>query len=275
MDSRVESGMLPANGARLYYEVAGEGHPLVLIHAGVADHGMWDGQFEVFARHYRVVRYDARGYGKSLTEDVECSNRQDLSDLLKHLGMAKAHVLGVSRGGQIAMDFTLERPGQVSALVMVASGPGGYKSPRPNPEAETLMFQEMDAAWEAKDFARLADLEVHLWVDGPGQPTDRVPSTIRERVREMILNNYRTHTVEGKPQPLTPPAAGRLAEIRVPMLTVTGDLDTSHIRAAADFMEQHVRGAKNVILPGTAHMLNMERADAFTRIVLEFLGGLS
>jgi len=267
--------MLPANGARLYYEVAGEEHPLVLIHTGVADHRMWDGQFEVFARHYRVVRYDARGYGKSVTEDVEFSNRQDLSDLLKHLGMAKAHVLGVSRGGQIAMDFTLERPGTVSALVMVASGPGGYESPRPNPEAETRMFQELEAAWEAKDFARLADLEVRLWVDGPGQPADRVPATIRERVCEMILNNYRTHTIEGKPQPLPPPAAGRLAEIRVPTLIVTGDLDTSHIRAAADFMEQHIRGTKNVILPGTAHMLNMERVDAFTRIVLEFLGALS
>lgn len=274
MAEQHRAGFAEVHGARLYYEVVGEGHPLVLIHAGVADHRMWDDQFEVFARHYQVVRYDARGYGKSVTDDGGFSDRQDLSDLLEHLRLATAHVLGVSRGGQIAMDFTLERPGKVSALVMVASGPGGYKSPHPNPEVETMMFQETDSAWKAKDFARLADLGVRLWVDGPGQPADRVPSTIRERVREMILNNSRTHTIEGKPQPLTPPAVGRLAEIRVPTLIVTGDLDTSHIRSAADFMEQNIRRAKKLILPRTAHMLNMERPDAFNRIVLEFLGSV-
>src|SRR2546421_8761630 len=81
----VETGFVKAPGARLYYEAAGRGHPLLLIHAGVADCRMWDAQFQVFAEQFRVVRYDTRGFGKSLTEDVSFSNRQDVSDLLDHL----------------------------------------------------------------------------------------------------------------------------------------------------------------------------------------------
>jgi len=274
LDTPREGGTVQVGGATLRYDAAGRGHPLILLHAGVADRRMWDEPFAALASHYRVVRYDTRGYGGSVTEDVEFSNRQDLADLLLHLEIAQAHLLGVSRGGQIAMDFTLERPAMVSALVMVAAGPGGFESADPAPQAETRTFDEMEAAWKAKDFERLADLEVRFWVDGPGQPEGRVPANIREHVREMVLNNYRTHTVEGKPQPLKPPAAGRLAEISVPTLIVTGDLDTSHIRAAADFMTQHIRAARKIVLPGTAHMLSLEQPETFTRIVLEFLEGV-
>ncbi len=271
VDGRRERGTVEVAGSTLHYEAAGTGHPLVLIHAGVADHRMWDGPFAAFARSYRVIRYDTRGYGASLTEDVEFSNREDLAALLDHLGITRAHLLGVSRGGQIAMDFTLERPSKVSALIMVASGPGGFHSPDPVPEVETKVFDEMEAAWEAKEFERLADLELRFWVDGPGQPEGRVPAPIREHVREMILHNYRTHAVEGKPQPLKPPAAARLGEISVPALIVTGDLDTSHIRAASDFITEHIRGARKVVIPGTAHMLSLEQPQTFIQIVQEFL----
>ena len=268
-----ERGTVQVDGARLHYETAGAGRALILLHAGVADHRMWDEPFAAFASHYRVIRYDARGYGASVTEDVEFSNRQDLARLMTHLGIEQAHLLGVSRGGQIAMDFTLEQPAMVSALVMVASGPGGFKSPDPTPQAESRQFDEMEAAWSEKNFERLADLEVRFWVDGPGQPEDRVPAGVRDHVREMILQNYRTHSVEGKPQPLKPPAAGRLAEIVVPTLIVTGDLDTSHIRAAAAFMAEHIRGSRKVEIPGTAHMLSLEQPETFIRAVLDFLQG--
>lgn len=274
MGMQRERGTVQVGGATLHYEAAGEGQALILLHAGVADHRMWDQPFAALAAHYRVVRYDARGYGASVTEDVEFSNREDLAHLMTHLGITQAHLLGVSRGGQIAVDFTLERPAMVSALVMVASGPGGFESPDPAPQAESRQFDEMEAAWTAKDFEQLADLEVRFWVDGPGQPEDRVPARIREHVREMILHNYRTHTVEGKPQPLKPPAAGRLAEIAVPTLIMTGDLDTSHIRAAAGFMAEHIRGGRKVEIPGTAHMLSLEQPEAFIRVVMDFLQGL-
>src|SRR5262249_10957646 len=148
-------------GGPLYYEVAGEGHPLVLIHAGVADHTMWDDQMDAFAQHYRVICYDTRGFGKTPVVDRDFSNRQDLYDLLKHLGVERAYVIGVSRGGQIATDFTLEHPEMVDALIPVASGLSGFNESAT--DQEMSFFNQMEEAWEKKDFDRLADLDVRFW----------------------------------------------------------------------------------------------------------------
>lgn len=272
----IETGTIQAEGGPLYYEVAGEGHPLVLVHAGVADHTMWDDQFEAFAQRYRVVRYDTRGYGKSpvKAEGHEFSNRQDIYELLSHLGIEKTYILGLSRGGMIALDFTLEHPEMVDALIWVASGVGGHE--HPPTEAEMALFTEYqkveEGAWEKKDYALLADWDVKVWADGPGQPEGRADSRVRARVREMCINNYSTHTVEGKPVVLDPPAVGRLHEIQVPTLVVVGDLDTSDTQAAADFMAEKVEGARKVVFPGVAHMVNMEKPEEFTNLALNFLG---
>lgn len=271
---QVEKGFFDIPGARLYYEVAGEGRPLVLIHAGVADCRMWDDQFLEFAQSHRVLRYDTRGYGQSVTEDVAFSNREDLDALLTHLRIDRASLVGVSRGGTIAIDFTVEHSERVSALIPVASGLSGHSLGAAVPAAEQEAFDQMEALWKERDFDHLAELEVRMWVDGPGQPATRVPSTVRERVRAMILHTYRTHQVEGRPQPLTPPAIGRLGEIRVPTLVIVGDLDTAGVLAAADVLVRDIHGARKVVIPGTAHMLNMEKPLEFTRVVMSFLRGL-
>lgn len=266
---RVESGYVPVSGARLYFEVTGDGHPLVLIHAGIADCRMWDEQFTEFSKTYRVIRYDTRGFGKSKTEDVEFSNRQDLFDLLEHLDLETAYILGASRAGGIALDFTLDHPEKVDALILVGSGLGGLDH-RP-PDHEKRMFDEMSEAWDQKDFVRLAGLELKMWVDGPGQHESRVAPALRDRVREMILDTYNAHTTEGKPQRLDPPAAKRLAEVEAPTLIILGDLDESGVLAASDQLERGIRGARKVVMAGTAHMPSMERPSEFNQIVLDFL----
>ena len=98
----VQSGLAEVNDTCLYYEVAGTGPPLVLIHGFTLDTRMWDDQFEAFSKHYRVVRYDMRGYGQSalpvLGEDY--SHVDDLRALLDHLGITKTHVIGLSKIGR-------------------------------------------------------------------------------------------------------------------------------------------------------------------------------
>src|SRR3989304_8927774 len=106
----VQTGFVDVEGARLYYETAGAGRYLVLIPAGVAGSRMWDDQFLVFAERFQVVRYDTRGFGRSKTEDVPFSNRQDLRELLRHLGVGRTSLCGGYHRGQIAIDFTLEYP---------------------------------------------------------------------------------------------------------------------------------------------------------------------
>src|SRR5258708_1907088 len=118
-------GFAAVDGARLYYEIMGAGHPLVLVHAGIADSRMWDDQFAAFAEHFTVVRYDIRGFGKSVMPPGVSSTYRDLHGLLRVLGIERAHVVGLSIGGGIAIDFTLQHPEMVTALVPVASGLGG------------------------------------------------------------------------------------------------------------------------------------------------------
>src|SRR5947209_20150411 len=105
---RAETGYIETNGTKLYYEVMGEGHPLVLIHGGYMDRRMWDDQFAAFAEQYQVIRYDVRGFGKTELPQVPYADRQDLYDLLQALGVTKTYLLGLSLGGEVAIDFTLE-----------------------------------------------------------------------------------------------------------------------------------------------------------------------
>ena len=264
-----ETGYAETNGAKIYYEVAGAGYPVVLIHAGVADHTMWDDQMGPFAEKYRVIRYDTRGFGKSLAEDVEYSDRQDLHDLLKHLGVERAHLIGVSRSGQIATDFTLEHPDIVSALVPVAAGLSGFPG-QPN-DAEMALFEEAEAAEEAGDWEKVATLDVRIWGDGPEQPEGRFPKALREKMWRMCYNTYTANGLDRPSTPLEPRAAKRLSEIKVPALIIHGDLDLSPVAEAAAAMEAGIQGARRVLIEGTAHMIPMEKPEEFNRLVLDFL----
>jgi pimeloyl-ACP methyl ester carboxylesterase len=267
------SGTLDVGGAQLYYEVAGAGHPLVMIHAGIADHSMWDEQFSVFAQRYRVVRYDTRGFGKTLTEDVEFSNRTDLRRLLEHLGIERAYLMGCSRGGQIATDFTIEFPQMAAALISVCGGVSGMSEVKLS-DAEEHLFAEMEKAEEAHDWARVADLDVAVWVVGPKRIPEQVDPHLRECVHQMCLTNYTTHKTLGKTQVLTPPAAQRLAEIDVPTLIIVGEYDTTSAHAAADTLTAGICGARKVLMHDTAHLPGMEKPEEFNRLVAEFLGSL-
>ncbi|MEJ7753085.1 MAG: alpha/beta hydrolase [Candidatus Limnocylindrales bacterium] len=266
MSQTTDSVKVP--GGSLYYEVEGEGQALTLIHAGVAHLRMWDEQVPVLAERYRVIRYDTRGFGKTRSEDVEFSNRADLRALLDHLAVEKTHLLGISRGGSVALDFTLEVAERVRSLVMVASTPGGFE--HEDAELDSL-WTEMERLYEAKDWAALVEMETALWTDGPGQPTDRVDGGMRRRMVDWNLWNYRADPGEGKPQTLDPPAVGRLAEVSVPTLVMWGDLDESGVLAGSAALVAGIPDVRSHVFPDVAHMVSLERPEEFTQRVLEFL----
>src|SRR5260370_12110997 len=114
------TGMAGVNGTHLYYEQAGSGHPLVLIHGFTLNTQMWEDQFGVFARHYRVIRYDMRGSGQSaMVTEEPFTEVDDLRALLDTLGVSRAFILGLSRGGSVTIDFALTYPERTSALILV------------------------------------------------------------------------------------------------------------------------------------------------------------
>ena len=114
-----------SDGGRLYWEHAGRGPVIVLIHAGLWDRRIWDAQMEPFAESHRVVRYDLRGFGRSSPLEQPFSAREDLAELLGALGIDQAALVGCSIGGGLAVDFAIEFPGSVSALVAGCAGASG------------------------------------------------------------------------------------------------------------------------------------------------------
>lgn len=272
MAQHTHTGYAEVNGAKLYYEVAGEGHPFVLIHGGLVDSRSWDDQFDTFAQHYKVIRYDLPGFGKSDLPTQSFAMHENLYGLLKFLGIEKVYVLGLSLGGSIDTNFALAHPEMVDALILVAPGVGGYSMS----EANRALGDEADAAVEGGDLAKGVEMEVRMWVDGPERTPEQVDASVRERVREMNTHNYELTQGKEWPEllPLEPPAIGRLGEIHVPTLVVVGDKDISDMHVIADMLTTGIAGAKKVVIPDTAHALNMEKSAEFNRAVLDFLGAL-
>ncbi|HEX6798110.1 MAG TPA: alpha/beta fold hydrolase [Ktedonobacterales bacterium] len=269
-----QSGYADVNGGRLYYEVAGAGHPLVLLHAGIADSRMWDEQFEAFAQHYRVVRYDYRGYGKSSPPVDSFSMREDLYALLRQLGFARASLIGVSMGGGLAVDAAIERPDLVAALIPTCPGLSGQPDDA-TPE-ETAFFEQVEATEKAGDMGRVNELEVHLWVDGLSRTPEQVNPAVRAKVREMngLALRRQGEWAGVTTQKLEPSAYGRLDEIAAPTLAIIGDRDLSEVKQAVDLIAAGVPGARKATIADAAHVPNMEHPAEYNRLVLDFLGAL-
>jgi 3-oxoadipate enol-lactonase len=273
----VTTSFVPVPGGRL--NVVDEGDPsdppILLLHAGIADLRAWDELVPpLAAAGYRVVRYDARGFGQSTTDDVAFSNRADAIAVLDALGIERAALVGNSRGGQIAIDTAIEFADRVVAVVGVGAGLGGYEADL-TPD-EVALFEEMEALESAEppDPDAIADIDVRVWVDGPGQPETRVLPAVREKVRAMDAPQYAADRVHGRPIPLDPPANARLFDLRCPVLALAGDLDVSEVAHTARHLEAHVPGARAMIVPQVAHMIGMEIPDELAALIVEFLAPL-
>lgn len=270
--SETTSGYVEINGGKIYYEVRGGGEPLVFSHAAFVDSGMWDAQVDDFARHYRVVRFDLRGFGKSGPDAGPINRRDDLYQLLQHLGIERAALVGCSMSGTAVLDFAIEHPEMVSALVIVNSLPSGYEE-----EGEWIpspIEQEMISAVETGDNERASELQIRIWVDGASRTPEDVDPEVRRRAAEMnrISLENRTAFIDDL-DPLDPPAFTRLGEVQAPTLLVVGDLDEPVIARGAEAMAKGIPGAKIVTIPGTAHVPNMEKPREFNEAVLGFLLG--
>jgi len=274
MPTQIQTGIAHVNGTNLYYEVAGEGHPFTLIHGGLVDRRLWDDQFEVFAQHYCVVRYDIRGFGNSdIPTDGDFTMVDDLYHLLQFLGIEKTYVMGLSMGGGIAIDFTLAHPEMVDALITVGSGVSGFKGHED--ERMNKLGEEVDAAFAKGDLERAVELENQMWTDGPNRTPDQVETPVRARIHEMNLHNYSKVTSETpSPRPQEEPALPLLRGIHVPTLVIVGDEDVHNIQMIADRLANSIPNAKKVVIHNAAHHPNMEHPEEFNRAVLDFLKNL-
>jgi len=135
--AREASGVIEHDGGALAWESAAEGPAVVFLHPGLWDDRVWDEQFGVFSRTYRVLRFDFRGYGRSSRPEPgrPYSHVDDLAAVMDAASVERAALVGCSMGGSTAIDFALEYPSRVSALVLASSGMNAFDD-RLTPEEE-------------------------------------------------------------------------------------------------------------------------------------------
>jgi 3-oxoadipate enol-lactonase len=262
------AGTLAINRTHLYYERAGSGHPLVLIHGFTLDTRMWDDQFAVFARHYQVIRYDMRGSGRSaLPTEEPFTAVDDLRALLDALGVSRTFVLGLSRGGSIAIDFALAYPDRTSALVLVDPALGGW----PWSEAFSQSMRELEIAAQTQG----VDAARQRWLAHPFfQPAQERPELARQ-LAQIVANYSGWSWLHASPErDADLPEVRPLERISTPTLLVMGERDIEEFQAIAHHISCLIPHLTKLVLPEVGHMANMEAPDAFNEAVLRFLGSL-
>ena len=264
------TGVAKIRDGELFYEVEGEGPPVVLLHGGVLHSGMWDSQFELLARSgYKAVRYDARGHGSSSTPTEDYALHEDLHDLLEALGVDHAALVGMSMGGATAIDFALSYPRMVEALVLVGPGISGMEFQDP---FVLECHERQRAAIEDRDAAEYVEWFLRYGVDGPYRSPEQVDPDVRGRCREMASETVANHAA-ARGALIELAATERVEELRVPILAMIGELELPDIVGVVDLLERKALDVKKIVFTGAGHMLNLERVEEFNRALLELLSG--
>lgn len=264
-------GAVQLDQGRIAYEIAGDGEVLVLAHAGCVDRRMWDDQWHDLAQRYRVIRYDMRGYGESDPLFAPMIRHDELHQLLEHLGVVRAILIGCSLGGEAVLDVALEHPECVAALVLVSTVPSGFAL-QGEPPRDLL---ELFAALGQGEYERASELQCRIWVDGPFREAGQVNPHVRARVaaigQRAVANRTLLQADPTSANRFNPPATQRLGEVSAPTLIIAGALDHPELLRAADVLASNIPQARKAILPNCAHLPNMEWPAEFNRVVLEFL----
>ena len=261
------------DGGRIYYEARGKGQPVLLLHGHSLDRRMWDTQWRPLSRHYRVVRMDFRGYGLSSEqrEDLPMTHAGDVVTLMDSLGMAKAHVVGLSMGAFVAGDLLAMHPERLLSCTMAS---GGIRS-TPGPQTP------MDSAERAKRDREIAALKTK----GVGQMKREWTEQLigsggsqRERMRKPLtrmINDWSAWQPLHKEVRLfyAREAWQRLQQretVGVPTLFLRGECELKG-KEFRPREARHLSNSRIVVLPDCGHMMNMERPKLFNRSILEFL----
>lgn len=257
----------------LYAEIDGEGPAVVLVHEGICDSRMWDPQWEMFRRSHRVLRYDLRGFGRSPIEAGRYSHARDLVGVLESHGFDRASFVGVSLGGRVVLEVALARPELVRGLVLVAPGLLGHEWS----DEVRAGWGEEEAALEAGDLDAAVEVNLRMWVDGPGRRPEDVDASVRERVGEMQRRAFELQLPfeeTAEEEALVPDLAERLAEIRAPTLVLVGEEDCPDMHAITARLAREIPGARHATIAATAHVPSLERPKEFDELVLGFLDGI-
>jgi pimeloyl-ACP methyl ester carboxylesterase len=194
-----------------------------------------------------------------------------LVTVLDSLKIPKASWMGLSLGAVVVTDFLIAHPERVNKAILVSPGINGYETKYTLDSFTLQYFPNLVKALEQKDTAGAAEVFTHAWGDGPFRTAATVDRDMRNYVYTTTLNTMYKFKVMGWPRLQHPPAIERLQEIRAPLLIIAGDKDMPYILDASEVLRKMVPGAQKIIFNDVAHMLNLEKPEAFNKAVLRFL----
>ena len=244
------------NGTQLYYEVHGQGAPVVLVHGGASNHISWYRQVVALRDHYTVITYDQRGFGFSEENgDYEASAVEDLRGLLDHLGYQKVALLGQSLGGAVVAGFTSRYPERVRALVLSSTPAGLVDTGRTAPPADQPQppYAELVKSMIGQDDFAKRSPEIHFLVE------QLIGINTRVSARRLNGTFYARNEI------------APIIDAGVPVLLLNGDDDPRGTTGHMEKIRSQIPGARLVIVPGGGHLVYIENSDPYNREVLEFL----
>jgi pimeloyl-ACP methyl ester carboxylesterase len=265
----VAVGRATLSGVRLG---KGGGPQLAFLHAAIADHRSWSSLLRLLTPDMDVLAYDQRGFGATTYEAEGHDQVVDLLAVLDACHYERPVLVGNSRGGQIALDFTLTHPERVAALVLLAPAVSGAPKVAESdlrPE-EAAFWRELEAAEASGDLDALNRGEIRLWLDGLDAPEGRVTGGARQLALDM--NAIALSAASPGHEPRVVDAWSRLGEIACPVLVLVGDLDMSHLQARCHDLARRIPGAQLRVIPDVAHLPALEQPEMVADMVRAFLG---
>jgi pimeloyl-ACP methyl ester carboxylesterase len=258
----LRSGSVPVEAGVLYYERAGEGFPVVLVHGALWDRRIWEPQLEAFAAGHDVIRYDQRGHGRSAPPTARYSEVGDLRALIDGLGIGRCAVVGCSTGAQVAIDFAIEHPDVADAIVPVAPLVSGHAWADRGIE---VLASEIRAAVDQGDSRQAMEMELAVWAP---LATDPEADAL---IRDVALDNVGVYALDATLAEPPPPAADRLADIQAATLVIVGDHDVEEVHRMSDLLAERIPGAQKRVIAGADQPVNVRRPEKFNKLVLDFL----
>ena len=262
------------NGVNLFYEETGQGLPLIFVHEFAGDYASWHLQVRFFSRRYRTITYNARGYPPSdVPEDPRAYSQDqavdDIVGVLDHLGIAKAHVVGLSMGGYASLHFGLRYPQRALSITVAGAGYGSVAAEREKFRKDS---DEVARRFEADGMAKVAE----FYTRGPTrvQFIDKDPRGWKEFYDQFAAQSAKGHALTMRGVQMSRPSVyeleAGLEKLEVPTLIVTGDEDDPCLEPGI-FMKRKIRSSALVVLARSGHTINLEEPEAFNRTLLDFL----
>ncbi len=249
--------VIKIGSSTIHYKSEGAGGPVILIHGFSLDHRMWKPQIDFLSKKHQVIGYDMRGFGKSSIPADIYSHHEDLLTLIKSLQFDKVSIVGLSLGGEVAIDFSISYPQYVSKFVLASSSLGGYASTVDwDVHAKEVGVEQAKKNW------------LNHAVFAPTIQNDNARQTL-----EKILSDYSGwHWFNHDPRTkLVPLALERLADIKIPTKIIVGANDLSYYHDIAKILGEGISNSTTIIIPNSGHMVNLENPTEFNKVLQEFL----